>query len=223
MSTVESVSTAPVYQFEQLPHRLTLEDQARIGILQQFDVLFESKIFFLQLLIGHRQLFGQMLVFPFQLPVFQVLPDHLFQRDGLPGFCDVAMNVAVVNGIHEVFDLGVSGQNDADGLGIDFKGSAQQIHTPHARHSLIRDDGGHRVFLENRQGLFAALRLQDLKFIDKGASQFLQVGNLVINDQKPVMFLHGLVSCSLAARGNSTRNTLPFPFSLSTAMVPLCS
>ena len=78
------------------------------------------------------------------------------QRDaqllGFPRLGDVAVDPAQVHGLHQGVDVGVAGQDDADGVRADVHRPLEELGAAHLRHALIRHDHGDVVRREHARG-----------------------------------------------------------------------
>ncbi len=86
------------------------------------------------------------------LPGFEEIVQHwvelFFGR--IPGLVQVVVNLGGVDGADGGFGVGVGGQQDSLGIGVDRQGLLEKIDAGHSGHALVREEEGYDVvaFLE---------------------------------------------------------------------------
>ena len=58
----------------------------------------------------------------------------------LPRLGDVAVDVALVDGVDDGLDVGVAGEQQADGVGMCFAEAFEELDAGHLRHALVGHD-----------------------------------------------------------------------------------
>ncbi len=93
------------------------------------------------------------------------LADHGGQLVDVPGFGDVAGDVAPVDGVDHRLDVGIAGEEEPGGVGADGAGSLQELDARHLGHPLVgHDDIDLDVARQRGQGLGRVLVRQDAEF-----------------------------------------------------------
>ena len=85
------------------------------------------------------------------------------------------MNLSLVDGIHQVVDLGVASQNDADRLRLKEQRFAEDIDSRRFRHSLVGDDDIHILFPQKLNGILSGQCLENAEVSKKGASELVKI------------------------------------------------
>ncbi|MNF33839.1 hypothetical protein D3C84_146650 [compost metagenome] len=70
----------------------------------------------------------------------------------VPGLGQVAEDTATVERRHRRIQVGIAGEQDAQGLGRDLAGLGEQLGAAHLRHALVADQDMHRLALQALQG-----------------------------------------------------------------------
>ena len=131
-------------------------------------------------------------VFALELDQFQVLHHGLFQGKGFPGLGDVAVDLSLVDRVHQVVDLGVAGQNNPYRLGRQKERFPQNVHARRFGHSLVRDDDVDGPIPQELNGIGTIHRFENPKVSEEGAPQLLEIGDLVVDDKQAVFVFHRL-------------------------------
>ena len=90
----------------------------------------------------------QPLPFGQQLILLGGLMNDSLELDGVPGFEDVTEDVPFVDRVDHCLDVGVAGEEHADGFGLKPSCLAQERISGHSRHPLIREDQLDLMFIE---------------------------------------------------------------------------
>src|SRR5207249_4812645 len=151
----------------------------------------------------------------------------------LPRLGDVAVDAARVDRAHDRVDVGVAREHDAVGVGADLHRASEELDAAHRRHSLVGDDDGRVVRLEELEAAGPAVGGQQRELVAVVEGEGAEDVRLVVDHdhgKAPVIELHAfpyplpLAALSSetadASAGNTMRNVAPAPGALSTSIRP---
>ena len=101
----------------------------------------------------------------------------------LPGLRHEVVDAPGVDRFHETVDVGVRGEDDADGLRRVLLASPQQLHAGHARHPVVGDDDGDVLGAQEVQRRLAARRAHDAELRRQDRLQRVEDPDLVVDDE----------------------------------------
>lgn len=166
--------------------------------------------------IGHRQ-FRQGVDFVVFLAVFRlqgtVFPDQvvLLQRQRyrdaqivvVPRLEDELVDRALVDRAHHRSGVGMAGEHDADHVGVQFPGLAQQFAAGHARHHEIGNDQVEGFLAQQVERILAVEGRDDVVvFLAEYALQRLQHVGFVVHQKQAVALLRRKLLKFLNQRGS---------------------
>jgi hypothetical protein len=141
----------------------------------------------LELLVLRLQLLHQPLALGDQLVALRRLTDHRLQLLGLPRLGDVAVDVALVDGVDDGADVGVAGHQQPDGVGELLAQPAEELHAGHLRHALVGEDDVDRLLVDELERVGGAGGAQDLVVEAQQVLDALDDVGLVVDDQEGVL------------------------------------
>ena len=160
-----------------------------------------------QLPVGRLQLGDQPLPFGEQLKLLGPLAEDPFELSGIPGFEDVAEDVAFVDGVDHRLDVGVPREEHSDCVGLEPSGMAQELITRHAGHALVGEDQVDLLMAEDLQPLGTTAGRQDTKRPMEQMAQALEHIHFVVHDQQGVSpLIHPLISGANSASNRPGRD-----------------
>ncbi len=105
------------------------------------------------------------------------------ELDGVPGLEDVAEDVPFVDRVDHRLDVGVAGEEHADGVGLKPPRLAEERISGHPRHPLIGEDQLDLMFIQQGDRLSArAGREHPVRTVEL-VPQAFQYVHLIIDDQ----------------------------------------
>jgi hypothetical protein len=136
-----------------------------------------------QRVVGHLQLLAQALVVPRERPPLRGAAHDHEQLVRVPRLGDEVIDAPGVDGVHEAVDVGVGGEDDADGVGRPLLAPAEQLHPGHAGHAVVGDDHGDVVAGQPSERRLAALGAQHPELGGQDRLERVEDPRLVVDDQ----------------------------------------
>ena len=133
--------------------------------------------------VGRLQLGDQPFPLGQQVVLLGGLADDPFELDGVPGFEDVAENMPFIDRVDHGLDVGIAGEEHADGVGLEPAGLAEEGVSLHPGHPLVGEDQLHLMVVQQRDRLTAGRGREHAVRTVKLVPQALQDVHLIVDNQ----------------------------------------
>ncbi len=126
------------------------------------------------------------LAFLQQVVLFAGLVQDGQQLVGIPRLADVAIDVALVDGVDDGLDVGVAGEQQTDGVGPIAADAAKELDAADVRHALVGHDDVDWLLVQQAQTIPSAGGAEHAVLAAQQVLQALHHVGFIIDDQKRV-------------------------------------